>query len=50
MTQKFETKAEWYVYYSENHDQKRWVYIDRDMAKVLLKLNKKLTMQRLLHG
>ena len=36
MTQKFETKAEWYVYYSENYDQKRWVYIDRDMAKVLL--------------
>lgn len=36
MTQKFETKAEWYVYYSENSDQKRWVYIDRNMAKALL--------------
>lgn len=36
MTQKFETKAEWYVYYSENHDQKRWVYLDKDMADALL--------------
>lgn len=36
MTQKFETKAEWYVYYSENYDQKRWVYIDKDMADALL--------------
>lgn len=36
MTQKFETKAEWYVYYSENSDQKRWVYIDKDMADALL--------------
>ena len=36
MTQKFETKAEWYVYYSESHDQKRWVYIDNDMAEALL--------------
>lgn len=36
MTQKFETKAEWYVYYSENYDQKRWVCIDKDMAEALL--------------
>lgn len=36
MTQKFETKAEWYVYYSENYDQKRWVCIDKDMADALL--------------
>lgn len=36
MTQKFETKAEWHMYYSENSEQRRWVYIDKDVAKALL--------------